>query len=73
MNRELAKIMLETAGGLLLNLSSGWFGVILIGPGLTDQDFSGKALTLFNNISFGILSLVISVWIFYKAKNYGYK
>ena len=71
LNAKLAKSLLEVIGGLLLNLSSGWFGVILISPGILGKSFSQTAPTLLANIPFGILSLLFSVLVLYKLKIYG--
>lgn len=73
MNKQFAKSILEAVGGLLLNLSSGWFGIILISPGFLGKSSSESIVTLLVNIPFGILSLLLSIVIFYKVKTYGYK
>lgn len=71
MSKMLAKSILEAIGGLLLNLSSGWFGVVLISPGLLGKSYLETTPVLLANIPFGILSLVSSILILYKVKIYG--
>lgn len=73
MNKLLTKSILEAIGGLLLNLSSGWFGIILISPGILGKSFSENAYVLLLNVPFAILSLLFSVVVSYKLKTYGSK
>ena len=52
---------LDILSQLFVNLSAGWFGVLLIVPGVTRlgsiEDFSW----LIRNLLFGILALLVSI------------
>lgn len=46
---------------LFTNLAAGWFGVVLIAPGITKLDKFDDILWLTKNLLFGILSLVVAI------------
>lgn len=46
---------------LFVNLSAGWFGVVLIIPGVARLDRLGDIAWLTKNVLLGILALVVSL------------
>lgn len=56
------KTFLEVTTSIMLNLTSGWFGVLLISPGLSSGITVDKYLkSLTTNLLFGILGLIVSL------------
>lgn len=59
---------------LMVNLASGWFGVVLISPGLfgvaSVEEYLGMLIA---NLPFGIVGLLIALWLAEKAKHYEFK
>jgi len=63
------KTLLEVIASIFVNITSGWFGVLLIFPGLSSGitlDKYLKSLTL--NLLFGILGLVFSLILTERSK-----
>lgn len=52
---------LETGADLLINLSAGWFGAILIAPNFTSLEYPFDLIILTQDLAIGIVSLVIAV------------
>lgn len=60
----IAKILADLA----INLSSGWFGILLISPGLFGVSSIGDYLgLLIINLPFGIVGLVTAYWLLEKT------
>ncbi len=55
------KERLNILSQLFTNLAAGWFGVILIIPGVTKLDAFSDFLWLFRNLLFGILALSVAM------------
>lgn len=53
---------------LFVNLAAGWFGVVLIIPGITRLDSSRDILWLLKNLLFGILAVWVSIILHRKSK-----
>lgn len=64
------KTLFETLGALFINLSSGWFGVLIIGPNLKGVSFLEFLSLLLINLPFGIVSLLFSLWLLEMSKEY---
>ena len=64
-----AKTVLEVLAALFVNLTSGWLGVILIAPTIFHLPASEIIPTLTANMTFGILGLLLSIFLTEKAKN----
>ena len=59
----------EVLAGIWLNLTSGWFGILLISPGLFGTVSPGGYIQLLTvNGPFGIVGLLITLWLFEKSK-----
>lgn len=52
--------IMKTLGGLSINLSAGWFGIVFIAPGLVSISSLKDILTLILDFFFGMLFLFIS-------------
>jgi len=52
---------IRALAGLFINLSAGWFSVVLIGPQISVPTTLSEFWFLTVNIIFGILSLLIAV------------
>jgi len=66
----LAKILAD----LSINLSSGWFGILLVSPGLFGVSSLEEYLRLLTtNLPFGIFGLVVAYLLLEKSKKYGSK
>lgn len=64
------KSFLEVLSGIFVNLTSGWFGVLFIVPGLLKElSFEEYVRLLTQNIPFGIVGLIMSVVLTEKSKN----
>ena len=55
------KKRLDILSQLFTNLAAGWFGVILIIPGITKLDTLADFWWLFRNLLFGILALSVAM------------
>lgn len=53
---------------LFINLAAGWFGVVLIIPGITKLDSLDDILWLLRNLLFGILAVWVSIILNRKGK-----
>jgi len=60
---------LDVLSQLFINLAAGWFGVVLIIPGVTKLDSFNDFFWLTKNLIFGILSLLIAMILSEKEKN----
>ena len=68
-DRSIYQSFLEVLCGISINLTSGWFGILIISPGLFKVSSSFEyAQFLTINLSFGILGLLTSVWLTEKSK-----
>ena len=70
MNIISQKTLLEVVASIFVNLTSGWFGVLLIFPGLSSGitlDKYFKSLT--SNLLFGILGLIFSLVLTERSKS----
>lgn len=63
------KTFFEVLAALFVNLTSAWFGVILVTPTIFGFPPSEIVLTLTSNMGFGIVGLLISLFLTEKAKN----
>ena len=63
------KTLLEIANQILINLSSGWFGVTLVAPGFFGVSSTQEyVVILFQNLPFGILGMVAAAYIAERIK-----
>lgn len=63
------KTSVEVVANIFINLTSGWFGVLLVVPGFLGASDTLEYLHLLTpNIVFGILGLLISLWLTEKSK-----
>lgn len=70
MRFRLTNYQTEVLSDLFTNLSSGWFGIILISPGIFGIPSLGEFLKVLTiNLPFGILSLVMAGYL--KEKSHG--
>ncbi len=53
---------------VFINLSSGWFGLVVISPGLLSIPSDAAATFLINNTFFGIVSLIVGFILLEKSK-----
>lgn len=64
-----AKTLFEVLAGIWINLTSAWFGIILVSPGLFGvSSFSEYNKLLSANIPFGIMGLFIALWLTERSK-----
>lgn len=68
MRRLFAPDVLSIFSQLFINLSAGWFGVVLIIPGITSLNSLSDILWLFKNLLFGILAVWVAIILHRKAK-----
>ena len=65
-----AKSFLEVVSGIFVNLTSGWFGVLLVVPGfLKDLSLQEYIQLLTQNLPFGLVGLIISIILTEKSKS----
>lgn len=63
------KTLFEVLAAILINLTSGWFGALLVAPGLFGiTTFLEYRQLLTANLPFGILGLALSLWLTEKSK-----
>lgn len=63
------KTILEVLSSIWINLSSAWFGVLLVTPGfISTKNISQYLSLLTTNLPLGILSLMVSFYLT-EAKN----
>lgn len=63
------KAALEVIASIFINLTSGWFGVILVVPGLFGVSSLNEYLKiLIINLPFGIVGLIISIILLERSK-----
>lgn len=63
------KTILEVLASMFINLTSGWFGVVLITPGLFGASSLNEYLRLLIvNLPFGIVGLIISIILSERSK-----
>jgi len=56
------KTVLEVVTSIFVNLTSGWFGVLLIYPGLSNGTTTEQYLkSLMSNLQYGIFGLIVSL------------
>ena len=54
----------EVLAGICINLTSGWFGILVISPGFFNISSFGQYFSLLtNNLPFGIVGLILSLWL----------
>lgn len=63
------KTTLEVVSGIMINLTSSWFGILLISPGLFGTSLGEYFRLLLQNLPFGIVSLIITIWLSEKVKS----
>lgn len=64
------KSSLEVLASILVNLTSAWFGVMLVVPGfLGATSLEGYLKLLTANLPFAIVWLFITLWVWEKSKN----
>lgn len=61
MKRLFAPDILNVFSQLFINLAAGWFGVVLIIPGIARLTDIADILWLIKNLSFGILALWVAI------------
>ena len=69
MNIFSQKTFLEVVASILINLTSGWFGVLLVFPGLSSGITLNKYV-LMSNLLFGILGLIVALILTERSNNY---
>ena len=70
MNLFSYETFLEVTTLIMINLTSGWFGVLLISPGLSSDITLDKYLkSLTSNLVFGILGLIVSLILTERSKS----
>ena len=70
MNLFSRKTVLEVVTSIFVNLTSGWFGVLFVAPGLFEVvSFFEYRQLLTINLPFGILGLGLSLWLTEKSKS----
>lgn len=62
------RTLLGVSNQVLINLTSGWFGVVLISPGLLGVPSQQYFELLIKNLPIGILSLVVSAFVAERIK-----
>lgn len=63
------KTFLEVVNQILINLSSAWFGVVLVVPGFFGASSPQQYFDiLFHNLPFGILGMIASVYLSERIK-----
>ena len=60
---------LETLAGIFINLTSGWFGILIVSPPLFKVTPTEYYELLKYNLPFAILSLVVTLWLAQKSKD----
>lgn len=69
MNLFSQKTILEVVASIFVNLTSGWFGVLLISPGLSSGITVNKYLeSLMSNLQYGIIGLIVSLILTERSK-----
>jgi len=64
------KTFLEVITAIIINLTSGWFGVLLISPGFTSGITLDKYLkSLMSNLQYGIFGLIVSLFLTERSKS----
>ena len=64
------KTIFEVFAGTTINLTSGWFGILLVAPGFFgDSTFEEYFKLFITNVPFGILGLLVSFWLTEKSKS----
>ncbi|KKP61413.1 MAG: hypothetical protein UR54_C0002G0012 [Candidatus Roizmanbacteria bacterium GW2011_GWA2_34_18] len=70
MNLFSRKTVLEVVTSIFVNLTSGWFGVLLISPGLSSGITVDIYLkSLFSNLQYGIFGLIVSLVLTQRCKS----
>ena len=59
--KRLTKPWLKAFSGLSINISAGWFAILLIGPSVAFPDTGPEILALIRSIVNGIIYLLITV------------
>lgn len=60
MKEVFTPIRLNILSQLFTNLAAGWFGVVIIIPGITQLNNLGDILWLIKNLVFGMIALFIA-------------
>lgn len=64
------KTALEITSSMFVNLTSGWFGVVLIVPGVFSVSSVGEYFKLLTiNVPFGIVGLIIAMYLLERSKS----
>jgi len=63
------KTLFEVMATIWANLTSGWFAILLISPGLFDIPLDKYLQSLTINLPLGILGLLITLWFAQKSKS----
>ncbi len=63
MSRKTKKAWLRTLSGLTINLSAGWFGLVLITPNFTDLSKIDGFIVLLGYLFLGIIFLFLTAFI----------
>lgn len=65
------KSILEVVTSIFINLTSGWFGLLLVFPGLSSEITLEKYFkSLTSNLLFGIVGLIFSLILMEKVNQY---
>lgn len=63
------KTFFEVATAIFVNLTSGWFGILVVAPGfLGVKSITEYLHLLIANLPYGIFSLIVTLWLAEKAK-----
>ena len=63
-----AQTLFEVMATIWANLTSGWFAILLISPGLFNIPLDKYLQSLTINLPLGILGLLITLWFAEKSK-----
>lgn len=64
------RTVLEVLSAILINLTSGWLGVLLITPGILGVPLNEYLNLLILNLPFGIVGMIGSFWLTQRSKLY---
>jgi hypothetical protein len=63
------KVIYIVLSGISINLTSGWFGILLIAPGFLGASVDQYSKLLLINLPFGIIGLLASFWLTEKSNS----
>jgi len=63
------KTLFEVMATIWANLTSAWFGILMVSPALFEIPFNQFLRSLTINLPLGILGLLITLWFAQKSKS----